>query len=129
MTKRAVLTMTVLVLLATTACRGEPTKPDRGQSDAATPAPLETKEAKNREPADKRDLLLDFDQVLGLDLRNAKASEEASESDPRIDALLRERNEARANRDFAAADRIRDELAAEGVRIIDTPDGARWTRE
>jgi cysteinyl-tRNA synthetase len=80
-------------------------------------------------PADKRDLLLDFDQVLGLDLRHAKAADEESESDPRIDALLLERNEARANRDFATADRIRDELAAEGVRIIDTPGGARWTRE
>lgn len=36
------------------------------------------------------------------------------------------RNEARARKDFAEADRIRDELLSQGIRLIDTPDGTRW---
>jgi cysteinyl-tRNA synthetase len=78
--------------------------------------------------ADKRDLLIDFDQILGLDLLTAVPPSEQSESDPRIDGLLVERDEARRNKDFAAADRIRDELAAEGIEIVDTPEGSRWRR-
>ncbi|MDP6977360.1 MAG: cysteine--tRNA ligase [Myxococcota bacterium] len=78
---------------------------------------------------DRRDLLLAFDEVLGLDLANAKLEEETAESDPRIDALLAERDEARKNKDFATADRIRDELAAEGITIIDSPEGSRWSRK
>ncbi len=79
-------------------------------------------------PADRRDLLLDFDAVLGLDLANAQPPGEVYESDPRIDALLEEREAARASKDFATADRIRDELTAEGVELIDTPEGPRWRR-
>jgi cysteinyl-tRNA synthetase len=39
-----------------------------------------------------------------------------------------EREAARASRDFARADRIRDELAAEGIVIEDTAAGPRWKR-
>jgi cysteinyl-tRNA synthetase len=78
---------------------------------------------------DRRDLLLAFDAVLGLDLAHAEVAAEESESDPRIDGLLAEREAARASRDFATADRIRDELTAEGIVIVDTPEGARWRRE
>ena len=35
---------------------------------------------------------------------------------------------ARAEKDWDAADRIRDELQAEGIEIVDTPGGARWRR-
>jgi cysteinyl-tRNA synthetase len=79
-------------------------------------------------PVDRRDLLLGFDDVLGLDLRSAKPEAEEFEHDPRIDGLLAEREAARAARDFATADRIRDELAGEGITIVDTPDGPRWRR-
>jgi cysteinyl-tRNA synthetase len=41
---------------------------------------------------------------------------------------LEQREEARQRQDWAAADRIRDELAAQGVEIIDTPAGPRWRR-
>jgi cysteinyl-tRNA synthetase len=45
-----------------------------------------------------------------------------------IEALLTERNAAREKRDFAAADAIRDRLAAAGVAIEDGPSGTRWRR-
>jgi len=79
-------------------------------------------------PADQRALLAEFDAWLGLDLLGAELPAEESESDPRIDALVAERESARKRRDFAASDRIRDQLAAEGVTIIDTPQGPRWKR-
>ncbi|MEQ9103965.1 MAG: cysteine--tRNA ligase [Rhodothermales bacterium] len=49
--------------------------------------------------------------------------------DARIDALLAERMAARASRDFARADAIRDQIAAMGIEIMDTPEGARWKRK
>jgi cysteinyl-tRNA synthetase len=47
----------------------------------------------------------------------------------RIDELVREREQARADRDFATADRIRDQLAEAGVQLEDTPEGTVWRRE
>lgn len=43
--------------------------------------------------------------------------------------LIEERQAARANKDFATADRIRDELAAQGIKLLDTKEGVRWTRD
>ncbi len=45
-----------------------------------------------------------------------------------IESLLAERNDAKAARDFATADRIRDELKAEGILLEDGPDGTTWRR-
>ena len=45
-----------------------------------------------------------------------------------IEALIGKRNAARAAKDFAAADAIRDELAAAGIQIEDSPDGTTWRR-
>jgi cysteinyl-tRNA synthetase len=78
--------------------------------------------------ADRRELLLGFDRILGLDLVVADPAQPVYESDPRIDALVAERERARAERDFANADRIRDELTAEGIEIVDSPAGPRWRR-
>ena len=54
--------------------------------------------------------------------------DEGGLSAERIEALIGERTAAKAARDFAVADRIRDELAAEGVIIEDGPDGTKWRR-
>jgi len=45
-----------------------------------------------------------------------------------IDALVRRRFEARLARNFAEADRIRSELAAQGVEVMDGPSGSTWRR-
>ena len=47
--------------------------------------------------------------------------------DTLIASLLEARAAARANKDFATSDRIRDDLAAAGITIEDTPDGAHWS--
>ena len=49
--------------------------------------------------------------------------------DAEIEALIAERQEARAKKDFARADAIRDELAAQGIKLLDTKEGVRWTRD
>ncbi|HGA4558991.1 TPA: cysteine--tRNA ligase [Streptococcus pyogenes] len=46
-----------------------------------------------------------------------------------IEALIAKRQEARANRDFATADAIRDQLAVQGIKLLDTKDGVRWLRD
>jgi cysteinyl-tRNA synthetase len=63
-------------------------------------------------------------EVLGLDLD----AELAADDDAEIDARVRERDEARARRDFALADAIRDELNARGIKLEDTPGGTIWHR-
>jgi cysteinyl-tRNA synthetase len=42
---------------------------------------------------------------------------------------IQKRSDAKANKDFATADSIRDELRAAGIALEDTADGARWTLE
>jgi cysteinyl-tRNA synthetase len=71
-------------------------------------------------PGQRRALLLDFDRVLGLDL--ARAEPDAPLPTGAAE-LLERRAAARAARDFAASDALRDELAALGVEVRDTPEG------
>jgi len=56
------------------------------------------------------------------------AGEQDGLSEAEIEALIEQRKDARANRDFATADRIRDELEAKGVLLEDSPDGTTWHR-
>ncbi|MGP1458815.1 MAG: CysS/YqeB C-terminal domain-containing protein [Treponema sp.] len=45
-----------------------------------------------------------------------------------INALIAQRTEAKKAKNFAAADKIRDELNARGIIVTDTPQGPVWTR-
>jgi cysteinyl-tRNA synthetase len=70
-----------------------------------------------------------FDAVLGiLSLRRAE-DERPPVPVAEIEQLIEERHAARRRRDFAAADRVRDELAARGVLLEDSPAGTRWKRK
>ena len=50
------------------------------------------------------------------------------EGDPAIDALVLQRYEAKKAKNFAEADRIRDELKAQGIEVTDVKGGAVWKR-
>jgi cysteinyl-tRNA synthetase len=70
-----------------------------------------------------------FDRVLGiLSLRHAE-DERPPIPLADIDRLIEDRHAARRRRDFAAADRIRDDLAAQGVLLEDSGSGTRWKRK
>jgi cysteinyl-tRNA synthetase len=84
--------------------------------------------ATNRITAEERSELIgiigEFNSVLGIfDL-----VEEGS-LDDEIEALVQEREEARAKRDFARSDELRDLLAEKGIVLEDTRDGVRWKRK
>lgn len=94
--------------------------------------------------ATKLAVLAEYDKVLSLDLlakAEAKRKEAAKaaattqngcvitgEGDPAIDALVLQRYEAKKAKNFAEADRIRDELAAQGIVLTDVPGGTKWAR-
>ena len=90
---------------------------------------------------DKLALIAEFDRVLSLGLldRAAKYAEKSkseapegaaaqADGDPRILALISERAEAKKAKNYARADEIRNQLAAEGVTLIDTPQGTTYTK-
>lgn len=77
--------------------------------------------------------LLDGGAVLGLLQQEPEAWFAADAGGDGLDAdaietLIEQRNQARKDRDFATADRVRDELAAQGVLIEDSAEGTRWRR-
>jgi cysteinyl-tRNA synthetase len=72
--------------------------------------------------------------VLGVNPLSPEWAEGASAGggehaalDALIGSLLEARATARANKDFATSDRIRDDLVAAGITIEDTPTGAHWS--
>ena len=90
-------------------------------------------------------ILDSFDQVLSLSLldkaaavREEQAKVKAAQAQagytvtgegaPEIDALVSARTQAKKDKNWAEADRIRDELKARGVELIDTKEGTRWKR-
>ena len=71
-----------------------------------------------------REVIERMNSVFGVFGRSEKLS-----LDEEVEQLIRERKEARATRNFARADEIRDELDARGIVLEDTPSGTRWRRK
>ncbi|WP_345799856.1 cysteine--tRNA ligase [Microbacterium sp. AZCO] len=70
--------------------------------------------------------------ILGIDPEDPKwiadtAGPEASALDALLQTMIAQRADARATKDWAAADRIRDAIAAAGIALEDTPDGTHWS--
>jgi cysteinyl-tRNA synthetase len=73
--------------------------------------------------------LVTLAEVLGLEAHlEAETPQSADLSDAKIESLIQQRQQARQARNFAEADRIRDELQAQGITLIDSRDGTRWHR-
>ena len=71
---------------------------------------------------EKYELLLDFDKVLGFDIKDFKRTEISEDIQKLVDA----REAARKAKDFKKSDEIRDKLKAQGIVLEDTPQGVRW---
>ncbi len=88
----------------------------------------------NSEKADKKTLEL-FEKklaawllVFGVDTEKLCA-QSAGSNDDEIEELVKQRDEARANKDWVTSDKLRDQLKEMGITIQDTPQGTRWTRD
>ncbi|MEH1890811.1 MAG: cysteine--tRNA ligase [Nostoc sp.] len=67
--------------------------------------------------------------VLGLEAKiEAEIHKSNGLSDAEIEARIQQRQQARQAKNFAESDRIRDQLQAEGITLIDSRDGTRWHR-
>jgi len=77
-------------------------------------------------------LMMELSEVLGILQDDPEAflqgGQEGDLSAEAIDAMIEQRRQARKNRDFAEADRIRDELQGQGVILEDGPEGTKWKR-
>ena len=85
-----------------------------------------------RAVADARGAVLAMSEVLGINplsaqWRDARASPSEMALTSLVETLIADRNAARAAKDFAAADRIRDELAAAGITVEDGATGSHWS--
>lgn len=69
------------------------------------------------------DKLVELGGVLGLLYRKEETI------DAEIERLIEQRQQARKSKDFALADKIRDDLKAQGITLFDTPTGVKWTKE
>ena len=69
------------------------------------------------------ELIRELGSPLGILQKTTKGNLEEE-----IEALIAERQQARKDRNFALADKIRDELKAKGIELLDTPQGVRWKK-
>jgi cysteinyl-tRNA synthetase len=83
---------------------------------------IETRSISTGDAARALALLRDVDRVLGV------LPDPDEDLGPELRALLDQRAAARTARDWAASDRLRDELLARGIAVEDTRDGQRWRR-
>ena len=68
-------------------------------------------------------LIREFGNPLGILQKSTKGSLEEE-----VEKLIEERQQARKNRNFALADKIRDDLKARNIILEDTPQGVRWKK-
>lgn len=80
----------------------------------------------NINEATKKALVESFDKVLSLDLLKEEEVDEKLVS--YINEMIEKRKEAKANKDFALADSIRDELLEKGIELKDTREGVTWNK-
>lgn len=111
------------------------------ENDLATPQALSRLQVAVKDNELKAEdalfLIKKMDSVLALDLlKEAESSgtpdAELNSTDPeaaQIEQLLLQRTQAKKDKDFALADKIRDDLAAKGIIIVDTPTGPTWKRK
>ena len=115
------------------------------ENDLSTPVALSCvqKAVKDSEmkPEEILDVVSRMDSALGLKLISSAA--ELLDSSPEkgqnphegdaeaqeIDELVAKRTQAKKSKDFALADKIRDELSARGIIVTDTPNGPVWSRK
>mgnify|MGYP000859410635 CR=1 FL=1 len=84
----------------------------------------------NEIPAgEKLAVILDMDRVLGLRLNLARTVPQAEELDEESAALLKEREAARAMKDYKRADALRNQLLERGIIVKDTAAGVQWSRK
>jgi cysteinyl-tRNA synthetase len=92
-------------------------------------AAIDAREISAAEAAAVRQAMDDFDRVLAVvSLREAEDAQPPVPVDE-IERLIEERKAARQRRDFAAADRVRNDLADRGVLLEDNPGGTRWKKK
>lgn len=73
-------------------------------------------------------LLHDWLAIFGIETDKLIATIE-TQADEEITALIKEREQARKNKDWAKSDQLRDKLKEMGITVEDTPQGTRWVRE
>lgn len=69
------------------------------------------------------ELLSEFEEIFGISISRRESLEKE------VERKILEREEARKKKDFALADKIRNELKEKGVILEDTPKGVRWRKE
>ncbi len=80
------------------------------------------------ESSSKEDLLLAQKYLMKLAKVLGILEREKEDIDSEVENLIREREDARKNKDFAKADQIRDKLKEMGIEIKDSRNGTKWTR-
>ena len=71
-------------------------------------------------------LIEDFDKVLSLGLTQEEENRLDEDTEMLIMKKIEERNEAKKNKDFALADKIRDDLLEQGIKLVDTREGTKY---
>ena len=90
---------------------------------------IDGREFSGSDAAMVRDAFDHFDRVLGVISLRRREDEQPPVPREEIERAIEARKEARRRRDFAEADRLRDDLASRGVMLEDNPQGTRWKRK